>query len=65
MASVAKYLIMKDRRTSLDQAFDEAIQTRTQFTRRDGRLRMVRRKVSVREPDVAKKQLFPISKERK
>jgi hypothetical protein len=52
-------------RTSLDQAFDEDVQIKTQFSRRDGKLRMVKRKIIPREPEIAKKQLFPISKERK
>jgi len=55
---------MNNKSTALDNVFDEAIQVKTQFVRQDGKLKMVRRKVKNQEIKPAKKQLFPISKER-
>jgi len=56
---------MKNKQSPLTDAFDESVQIKTQFVRKDGQLKMVRRKT--RAPNFAppKKQLFPISKERK
>ena len=51
--------------SSLASAFDESIQIKTQFKRVDGKLKIVRCKVITNEIKQAKKQLFPISKERK
>jgi hypothetical protein len=56
---------MNKKNNALDEVFDESVQIKTQFVRKDGKLKILRRKVrAVRIPPV-KKQLFPISKERK
>ena len=51
--------------SALTTVFDEAIQLKTQFVRRNGKLRMIRCKVKSQEIKPANKQLFPISKERR
>jgi len=56
---------MKNKTSSLTDAFDESVQIKTQFIRKDGKLKMVRRKTRTPEFLPPKKQLFPISKERK
>ena len=60
----AKYSIMNKKSTALANAFDEAIQVKTQFIRQNGKLKMVRRKIKAQEIKPVSKQLFPISKER-
>ena len=50
---------------SLDDVFDNSVQIKTQFVRKNGVLNMVRRKVRTVEISPQKKQLFPISKVRK
>ena len=56
---------MNKTNNALDDAFDESVQIKTQFVRKDGKLKMVRRKVRAVEIAPQKKQLFPISKVRK
>lgn len=56
---------MKNKNSSLSDAFDESVQFKTQFVRKNGQLKMVRRKTRTPEFAAPKKQLFPISKERK
>ena len=56
---------MKNNTSPLTDAFDESVQIKTQFVRKNGRLKMVRRKSRAPEFTPPKKQLFPISKERK
>lgn len=60
-----KYHTMSKKNNALDDAFDESIQIKTQFVRKEGKLKMVRRKVRATEMTPPKKQLFPISKVRK
>ena len=55
---------MKNKTSPLTDAFDESVQIKTQFVRKDGQLKMVRRRAKSPEFAPPKKQLFPISKER-
>ena len=56
---------MKNKTPSLTDAFDESVQIKTQFIRKNGQLKMVRRQIRSTEFARPNKQLFPISKERK
>jgi hypothetical protein len=60
----AKYYIMNKTSPKLDDVFDESVQYKIQFVRTNGKLKMVRRKVTPAEIKEPEKQLFPISKER-
>lgn len=62
---MAKYLTMKNKHTALNDIFDDTVQVKTQFSRRNGKLKMVRRKATTSEREIASKPMFPISKERK
>ncbi len=56
---------MVNKSSTLSDAFDESVQIKIQFIRKDGKLKMVRRKIRNQKFLKPKKQLFPISKERK
>jgi hypothetical protein len=60
-----KYGIMNKKNNALDDAFDESVQIKTQFIRKNGKLKMIRRKVRAPEVLPPKKQLFPINRPRK
>jgi hypothetical protein len=63
---MAKYHTMEKKRTTLDEVLDENVLTETVFVRKDGKLRMLRRKVVVgNQSSGSEKPLFPISKERR
>jgi hypothetical protein len=55
---------MKTNTSKLDDVFDESVQYKIQFVRTNGKLKMVRRKVTPAEIKEPEKQLFPISNER-
>jgi hypothetical protein len=63
---MAKYHTMEKKRTTLDEVLDENVLTETVFVRKDGKLKMLRRKVVVgNQSSGSEKPLFPISKERR
>lgn len=57
---------MENKRSALDNALDENVMTETVFVRRDGKLKMLRRKVvTSNQSSGSERPLFPISKERR
>ena len=57
---------MENKRTALDDVFNETVMTETVFIRKDGKLMMRRRRVRT-ETDLSRSErpMFPISKERR
>lgn len=66
MSKMAKYHTMEKQRSTLDEVLDENVLTETVFVRKDGKLKMLRRKiVTGNQSSGSEKPLFPISKERR